>query len=767
MLKLPKNKAIEIAFLGVFSAVILVLTYSLISMNGLVLGNDPAVHLERAQMFLNTGKIPLDNLGWTPPLYQIMLSVLIAFTGASSVEQLIFIVKITAVIVNWILFFAVYLIGARFFSKKVGALASVLLLLCYPMFEINLWGGYTSVLGIAFMILVFLYLPLAVESKGFMVVAGIATFALVLSHQLTLFVAVLILAPVMLFMIVKSRGRNIKALLFIIIGGGVAFFLYYFRAMFAYLGGIIEHVFFAQKAMLYQIPQTTLEAFWINFGFLLILGVAGLFVAAYKLWLEKKHVSNLTMILSLIIPFILTVSYLFGLYLPFGWFVYYIMPPLAIFSAVLLVYLAGKALTLYSANKKRVKPVYLKAIVIGIVVLSCVVLVLRADLLYGRINGGATYYSTSDVKALEAGEWLKKNYPEQATVVVTYVPGFWFRIYCGKTVIAATNPIVERNVISESVLDLSYEIETPLTLIRAYEAKGEIASEYFVSLNNVWNRASYGSTDGDQISYDVNGVHRQVDLTELKREYIFNDDQTTEKTLTIAYSNDEVLVTQILQVQNNSYPTHTSWSITPVNVQIRNVTLYLSTFFDLYFNFDQAYLPGILNWENPWANPSSTEGTKWAVTDFSKNNITDNYLALQDTTNKVYYAMEFEDLPDWGNIGVLANMQIDAIRLRYDFETINPGESESFAYQTLSFAESSFRETHPDQLKDLFTATPTGYYVVKSRDYFDYIKEHDVAFIVYDRNQLDTKLVRSKLLELIYSNDRYVIFKINNPPQIT
>jgi hypothetical protein len=759
MLKLQKNKATEIAFLGVFSAVILVLTYSLISMNGLVLGNDPAVHLERAQMFLNTGKIPLDNLGWTPPLYQIMLSVLIAFTGASSVEQLIFIVKITAVIVNWILFFAVYLIGARFFSKKVGALASVLLLMCYPMFEINLWGGYTSVLGIAFMILVFLYLPLAVESKGFMVVAGIATFALVLSHQLTLFVAVLILAPVMLFLMVKSRGRNIKALLFIIVGGGVAFFLYYFRAMFAYLGGIIEHVFFAQKAMLYQVPQTTLEAFWINFGFVLILGVAGAFVATYKLWLEKKHVSNLTLLLSLIIPYILTVSYLFGLYLPFGWFVYYIMPPLAIFSAVLLVYLAGKALTLYSANKKRIKPIYLKAIVIGIVALSCVVLILRADFLYGRINGGAIYYSTSDIKALQAGEWLKNNYPEPATVVVTYVPGFWFRIYSGKTVIAATNPIVERNVISESVLDLSYEIETPLTLIRAYEAKGEIANEYFVSLNNVWNRASYGSTDGDQISYDINGLHRQVDLTQLKREYIFNDDQTAEKTLTITYANDEVLVTQILQVQNNSYPTHTSWSIKPVNVQIRNVTLYLTTFFDLYFNFDQAYLPGILNWENPWANPSSTYGTDWAVTDFSKTNITDNYLVLQDTTNKVYYAMKFEDLPDWGNIGVLASMQIDAIRLRYDFETINTGQSESFAYHTLTFAESSI-EMLREQVKDLFTEAPKGYYVVNSRDYYDYIEEHNVKFIVYDKNQLDTKLVRSKLLELIYSNDRYVIFKV-------
>jgi hypothetical protein len=146
---------------------------------------------------------------------------------------------------------------------------------------------------------------------------------------------------------------------------------------------------------------------------------------------------------------------------------------------------------------------------------------------------------------------------------------------------------------------------------------------------------SYGSTDGDQISYDVNGVHRQVDLTELKTGIHFNDDQTAEKTLTITYANDEVLVTQILQVANTSYPTHTSWNITPVNAQIQNVTLYLSTFFDLYFNFDQAYLPGILNWENPWAKPlhPRTELIGQSLT--SPKQHTDNYLALQDTTNKV------------------------------------------------------------------------------------------------------------------------------------
>jgi hypothetical protein len=49
---------------------------------------------------------------------------------------------------------------------------------------------------------------------------------------------------------------------------------------------------------------------------------------------------------------------------------------------------------------------------------------------------------------------------------------------------------------------------------------------------------------------------------------------------------------------------------------------------------------------------------------------------------------------------------------------------------------------------------------VASRDFSDYIKENDIGFIVYDRNQLDIQMVHSKLLQLIYSNDRYAIFKI-------
>lgn len=715
----------------------------------------------RAQEFLDTGHISLANLGWTPPLYQLLLAFLITFTGATSIEQLILLVKVSAVLTNWLLLFGVYLISARVFNKKVGVIAASLLFACFPLFEINMWAGYTSVLGIAFMLLLFLYLPLAVEHKRYMIVACVSAFALVLSHQLTLFVSVLILTPIILFMMIKSKGKNVKALLFIIIGGGLAFFLYYVRAMLPYLGGLIEHVFFAQKAMAYQIPSTSLSAFWTNFGFVLLLSITGLFIAVYKLWTEKKHVSNLTLLLSFAIPLFLAESFVFGLYLPFHWFIYYIMPFMTIFAAVSLFFAADKALTFYKAHKTSIKRLYVALFVVGLAILSCSAIIMRGDTLSIRLSEGVAFYSAADPLALQAGQWLKTNYPEPATVVATSAPGFWFSVFSDKNVVVATNPAIERTVLSESILDLSYEIETPLTLLRAYEAKGNVSSENYVFVNNVWRLATFCSTAGDFLSYTVDGVYKEIDLSQMPRHYSIAGNQAA-KTITIVYINDDVIVTQTLLVQNTSYYTQVNWTIAPVNSQVDNVTLYLSIFFYLSFNFEKAYLPGILNWENPWDNPTDMHEALWAVTDFSKNSLTDNYIAVYDEQNKVYYTIKYDELPDWGNVGALPNMQIDAFRFSYTFEHILPDNNVAFSYQTLAFSEDSYQQSVPlTQIGKIFAEKPNSDFTIDSRDYFDTIKENYVKFIVYDKLQLDPKFVRNSAIESVYSNDRYVIFKIN------
>jgi hypothetical protein len=759
-LTLPRDKAqaVEIVFAAVFSALILLVFYSLISMNGLILGNDPAVHLERAQIFLHTGKIPLANIGWTPPLYQILLAALISFTGATSLEQLIFLVKTVAVVINWLLFFSVYLIGARFLGRKVGAVAAVLLLMLFPMYELNMWGGYTSVLGIAFVVLLLLYLTSAVKGFSYLLVTFVVAFSVVLSHQLAAFISVIILTPVILVMLIKSRGKYLKALLALILGGGAAFFLYYFQAVMPYLGGIIEHLFFTQKTTLYQAPATTLNALMLNFGFVFVVGLCGVFVAFFSLRNQKRLTLFLILFLGLVVPFVLAESYMFGLYLPFQWFIYYLMPSLVVFGGAFLVFAFNKVSAFYSKYRGTWRKIRLRAVVVLLVVLVASMFLVRFGTVYGKIGEASVFYSTSDIKGYDAGVWLSDNYPGEATTVVTMVPGFWFQVFSGKNVIAATDPIIDRNLVSESVLALSYELEHPQTLLTAFEAKGDFSDETSISINDVWNRVSYSSAAGDFVSYTENGVDKHMALSNLTREIGFETGSPPQ--LVIHYANDEISVAKTITFQNDSYPMNIAWSITPMKGEVSNVVLYVSVFFDLRFSFTKAYVLGLLDWQNPWDKPSSSQGSDWAIVDFSPTTLMDKYVGLYDEQNAVTFALKFDKAPEWGNLGALASKQIDAVRFHYTFNKITPSQQASFAYQVVTFSKNSNPTAQAlPEVKSLFTAK-VPVFDAKSRDYQDCIRENNIRFIVYDKNQLDTKMAQSKLLELVYSNDRYVIFKI-------
>jgi asparagine N-glycosylation enzyme membrane subunit Stt3 len=753
------ERQLEIAFITVFSVLIFIIFYTLISMNGVVLGNDPAVHLAKAQIFLQTGKIPLVNLGWTPPLYELLLAMLISFSGATGVGQQIFLVKALAVIIDWLLFLSVYLIGRKFFNKKIGAVAAVLLLMCFPIYEANAWGGYTTVLGITFILLVFLYLTLAIEQFGYLVVTFFAAFALVLSHQLAAFLAVIMLPPILLYMLIKSRGAYLKVVVALTLGGGIAFFLYYFQAMVPYLGLVIEYVFFAQKSYAYQIPAASFNSFLVNFGFIFFFALSGIFISYYLLKIQKKLIFYVILMLSFFVPLFFAESYIFGLYMPFQWFIYYLTPPMAIFAAVSVTFIEEKFTVYYAKNKKSFRKNWLTIATVSLVVLMCLMLVFRSNVVYGKITQASVYYSTTDIKAYDAGVWLKQNYPNNATVVVTEIPGFWFSAFSGKNVIAQTNPTVQETEIANSVLSLSYEIQDSQNLLKAYEANGDIADENYVSINQVWYRVSYSSTAGDFISFTQNDTNYKFALSDLSREISF-DEQSYPAKVEFLYSNDYVELTETMLVQNDSYPINVSWAVTPLNNDISNATLYLSTYFDLQFNFDEAQIPQLMDWVNPWDVPSkTTDGTEWAVVNFSNLDLKNNYIGLYDDKNQIAFAFNFTDLPDWGNIGALASRQIDAVRFQYQFNEVNINQTVTRQYQVLTLSKNSFPTLQPNELESLFNFKP-GQFTLSTSDFKDYITENNIEFIVYDKNQLNSNIASCQFLELIYSNDRYDIFKI-------
>jgi len=758
------EKSLEVVFAVVFSILILTLFFALLSMNDLVLGNDPAFHLERAEMFLASGNIPMGDFAWYPPLYHILLASLIVFTGATSIEQMLFLMKALTALIDWLLIFSVYLMGAKFFGKKYGVLASALMLLSFPLYEINLWGGYTGILSIAFMCLLFLYLPVVRKSSESIVVTFMA-FSLVSSHPLATFLAVIILPPFVLVLLVKSKGQYSKAWIAAILGGAIAFFLYYLQPIIARFDMLVSHVFFEIKTMSYQVPSVTAHSFIVNFGFILFFALFGIFLAFFRLREEKKLSFYLLLSLNFFVPLFLSQSYLFGLYLPYQWFIYYLLPPLAIFAAVSFSFV----IDLFFASYRRInygRKRLMKIVSVSIVIMMFLLLLFRFQTVSARIHESAFFYSTSDVNAFDAAVWLKENFPIAGTVVVTEKPGSWFGVYSdNEHTIAETNPIIERNVVAECVLDLSYELEHPLTLVRAYVAKGYISDENYVSIEGVWRRVSYLSAAGIFLSFSENGVARYFPLSDLSREIVF-EEQGYPKKFVIKYFNDELILTESILVQNNSYPINFVWALSPLRSEIDNVALYVSYFFDLSFSFETAYVPGSLNWTNPWSKPSYAQGNEWAVVNFSRENLMpENYIGAYDEKNEVAFALKFVDLPDWGNVGALSSRQVDAFRFQYQFGKVSINQTVSCAYQILTFSESSFPEMQqPSELKSLFDFKPASAFDVTTRNYADYIKELKIEFLVYDKNRFDSKLLSSQLLQLVYSNDKYVICRIKSNP---
>lgn len=765
------EKNLEIVFAAVFSALVFVLFFSILGANGLILGNDPAVHLQRAKFFLDMGEIPLSGITVYPPLYHIVLNTFIAFTGATTVGESLVLMKAVTALIDWMLVFSVYLVAAKFFSKKTGVVAAMLLMLCFPLYEINSWGSYPSILSLAFMVLVFLYLALPLKNFGYTLVAFVLAFSMVMSHPFATFLSVFVLPLFILVMLARSKGHHRKTLIAVLLGGGIAFFVYYLQPILPYLSEIVSIVFFQLKTMLYQVPFVTFDAYMTNFGFLFFFAFAGLVIAFFKLKKAKSLSFFLLLSLAFLVPLALSQAYLVGMYLEYARFVYYLMPFLAVLAAVSLVFVVDAVFAAYWNNKKNWQKLFLKVVSVVIVCALVAVMVVRFQTVTGRIEEATEFYSFSDVSAYQAGNWIKQNSPDiYAKVVVTESPGQWFGVYSGREVIAETDPVVQWNEKAECVLDLSYDLEHPLTMVRAYEAKGNIADESYVSTNMVWRLVAYSPEDNAFVSYrDQNDLMHSFALSSLNRTLTF-DTVHFPKRLIIQYSAEAFAVTKTILVHNDTYPVTVTWQLTALKSDLSFASLYVSEYFDPKFSFDQAYVPETLDWANPWSKPSKVQPDQWAITDFYKENLaTDNNVAFYDTTNEVCFGLRFADLPDFGNIGALGNENIDAVRFQYNFFKLDANYTITASYQMLSFAQNSYPQLQNyKDMNTLFDFQTEEAFEVKCRNFASIIRDTYIGFLVYSEERFNKDVLSSGWVELVYSNDKYVVLKIKaDHPYVT
>jgi hypothetical protein len=759
-----KERNIEVAFIVVFSILIFTFFFFFLGANGLVLGNDPAVHLETAKYFLSTGSMPISSILWLPPLYHLALSTFIVFTGAATVDQQLLVMKAMTALMDWLLVFSVYFLAAKFFTKKTGVIAASLLLLCFPLYELNSWGGYTSILSMSFMALLFVYLALPLKSASNALVAFILAFSVVLSHQLATFVSVFILAPFIIVVLVKSRGNYSKVMIAAIIGGGIAFGIYYLQPMLPYLGQLIQIVFFQIQTMTYQIPSVSFSSFITYFGFILFFAFAGLAIAFYELKKRKSLIFYLLLTLAFLVPVFFSQSYLVGFYLPFQWFVYYMLPALVVLSAVTFAFVLDAAFSAYSNNKQGWRRNFLKVFSVAMIIVLSAVMVLHFQTLSGKLAEDTAFYSTSDVNAYQAGTWLRQNYPDTSTeVVVSQRPGHWFWAFSGLNVSAETDPVVNWNTNAECVLDLSYELVHPLTMVRVYDAKTGVSDESYVQMNMVWRRIANSPLDETFFTYqDQNSTWHSYALADLNRT-ISMDEVHSPKKISVTYSGDNFKLTENILFENDTYPQTVIWQLSAYS-DLNYVSLYLSEYFDQAFNFNKATVPGVLNWANPLSNPSKVVAGQWAVSSFTRQNLTiDNHIDVYAEGNQTAFALKFLDLPDSGNIGALASGKIDAVRWQYNFFKVAANYTVSATYQTLAFSMTSYPDLKdPRNMDDLFELRTPEPFDVQCRNFASIIRDNYVGFIVYDVNRFDKKILSSGWVQIVYSNDKYIMLKIKS-----
>ena len=125
------------------------------------------------------------------------------------------------------------------------------------------------------------------------------------------------------------------------------------------------------------------------------------------------------------------------------------------------------------------------------------------------------------------------------------------------------------------------------------------------------------------------------------------------------------------------------------------------------------------------------------------------------------HCIKFDDLPTSGNVGVLSSGKVDAFRFEYQIPQVKTGSTIEKTYRLLTLSQTSITElTNLAEMNTLFNYKSTEEMEVKCRDFVSIIRDNNIGFTVYDRQQFNPNILNSQWLQLVYSNDKFIICKI-------
>lgn len=757
----PKLSTIELIFVIVAASTIFAVTFQQMSTAGILPGNDPAVHLLKSKQIVIDERVSYTEIAWYPPVFHTILATLQIFAGTLDVIAAAFILKMLIATLNVLLLLSTYLIARKLFGTSIAVFSALFTIISVPLFEMVFWGGYANFLGLAYIAFIFYIMvkDFKILTKTFLLFLG--TFTLVLSHQLSTFVFVLMFVPTFLASTIGSRKKFI-VFLAIIVGGGLAMLVWYAKIIIDHAGLIIDYIFASGAESFYHISSVSYYGLNKNLGITLFLATAGIPLTFLLIKKRRAPKSSLLTIFWLAIPFLISQSYLVGIYLPYHRFVYFFATPLVILSAV-TVYSVTELPALLKSKlipKLPRKREFLVAAKLFAIALMLILFTVQASTFLERIAEYPEFYERAPISIYKSGIWVNQHSTPDETMVVPISPGSWFSIFSDRHTSEETDPLYYRNVVAETVLYSFYEMENSRTLTHEYNlASPNSGQELSVAVYRIWQEVFTVPNKHVKVTYlNSSGEMEPIFLSETVETIYWTQKSAECSQLVSEYTHELFTAKKVVTFSSNSSVIDIVWKI-EAHQDLPNAILGMSNYLEPSLNFTEAFIPGVLEWQNPWDNPSMVEPeNRWAVVEGPSEMLDENVVAILDAENGILAVFELGESLEWFNIGALANRFVDTLRLNYALGNLTSGESSEVSLAILVYA---FESNEVERLStsdfmqqyDSDTDLPVQY-----RDYLTFIEENNIKFVVVDTQHSPSNKEASPDLDVVYNNGRTVVY---------
>ncbi|PVX26862.1 MAG: hypothetical protein CW691_00130 [Candidatus Bathyarchaeum sp.] len=760
-MKKPKISTIELVFVLIAASTLFMITVHQMSTSGVLPGNDPSVHLAKAKKIIIDEKLSYSEISWYPPFFHTIVAIIQIFAGTTDAMAAAFILKMLIATVNVLLMLSTYLLARKFFGTGTAVASSVFTIMSVPLFEMIFWGGYANFMGLAYIAFIFYIMnkDLGIKVKTFLLFSG--TFTLILIHQLTAFVFVLMFVPVFLISSIGSK-RKFITFLAVIVGGGLGLLAWYARIIIDYMDIIVEYIFYTVGENYYIISAVTFEALNKNLGITLFITAAGIpliFIAKKK----QTAIRDVVLIIFwLAVPFLLAESYLFGVNLPYDRFVYFFATPITILCGVatyfgistIPAFIQSKLVPRVTKNLKKINA--LKIIVIAII---CALFAIQASTFLQRIETYPQFYERAPISSYNSGLWVNQHSGTDGTVITPRSPGSWFYIFSDIRTIQETDPLSSRSVVAESVLYSFYEIQKGQTITREFDSVSPSAGqEIHVLRFNLWTKVvSIPNEEVNFIYVDPLGEWIKIPLSESVETIYWTQNSTDKAQVITEYAHKLFTITKTVTVSNSSNLIDINWHV-QTHQDLESVKLVVANYLNPALDFKEALIPRVLEWQNPWDNATNINTQEgWAVVEGS-DILHENVTAALDAQNGVIAAFEFNETPDWTILGALEDWSIDALRVRYELGYLNEWNSGEASYSVFvhSFdTKEAERWTISELEQQLDTKTKVTPY---GRDFLTYIEKYNIKFVAIDTQQVVSNIKATPALDKIYDNGRATVY---------